>query len=521
MNKIYSLEDAVSLVGDGDLIAGTGIVMSGVAEEVFKALEAKFLSTGHPAELTGMFGSGQGNWEDGAWEHLAHEGMLKRVIGGHYATCAKIGRMINANQVEAYNLPQGMFMRMYRNAAKNVTGELTKLGIRTFVDPRLEGGKLNPVTTEDIVHLVEFKGEEWLYYDTPKINIALIRGTMADPNGNISLEEEILPLDMLAVAMAAKAGGGKVIVQVKYIAEAGSMAASRVDIPGIFVDAVVVSREPELNHRQTQQYYYQPSMSGHVNVPLDSIPLLPLNEKKVLCRRAAMELTSNAVVNLGIGTPEGVANVANEEGIGNQMILTSESGVVAGVPCGGKAFGAVQNAWGFLDMPNQFDFYDGGGLDISILGLAQVNSKGDVNVSKFGPKVAGCGGFINITQNTKKLVYCGTFTAGGLKLEIGGGKLTILQEGRAKKFINKVEQVTYSGEFGAESKQEVLYVTERAVFELTAEGLLLTEIAPGVDLQKDILDQMEFAPIVAKDVRTMVERLFRDEPIGLKALLGV
>lgn len=396
-------------------------------------------------------------------------------------------------------------------------GHLTKLGLKTFVDPRLEGGKCNAVTTEDIVKVVEFEGEEYLYYKTPKIDVAIIRGTIADSLGNISLEEECLPLDMRELAMAAHACGGKVIVQVKYTCD--RLMTDKVSIPGIFVDAVVVAQEPVRTHGMTALTFYDPSMAGHVFVPMEATARIPLNAKKVIARRAAMELITGSTVNLGVGSPEFVANIAQEEGCADLVTITSESGAVAGVPMGGKNFGAVQNAWAIMEEGRQFDFYDGGGLSTSFLGLAETDKIGNVNVSHFGTSVTGCGGFINISQTTKNLVYCGTFTAGGLKETFGDGKMTIVQEGKNKKFMNSVQQITFSAEFGVETNQNVLYVTERAVFKLVKDGLKLLEIAPGVDLQKDILDQMEFAPIV-EDYKLMDARLFCEENMGLKGMMS-
>jgi propionate CoA-transferase len=520
MSKICSMEEALGLIHSGDCIASSGITMCAVPEEIFKALEKKFLETGEPKGLTGVFSAGQGNWDDGAWVHLAHKGLLKRVIGGHYGSCPKLGDMVSNNELEAYNLPQGVILSMFRNAYRGKAGELSKIGMKTFVDPRQDGGKLNASTTEDLVLLKKFEGEDWLYYKTPKIDVAIIRGSIADENGNISLEEEILPLDMRTVAMAAKGCGGKVIVQVKHLAKAGSLLSDRVSIPGNMVDAVVLCQDPLQNHRQAFDYFYEPSMSGHINVPENSIKPMALSEKKVISRRAAMELKPGYVVNLGIGTPEGVSTVAAEEGISSQIILTAESGVVGGIPVGGKSFGAVQNAWCVVDALSQFDFYEGGGLNVTYLGLAQTNRKGDVNVSKFGTKVTGCGGFIDISQNTKKLVYCGTFTAGGLKLRVGGGKLEILQEGRSKKFVKELQQVTFSGEFAMETKQDVLYITERAVFRLTDKGMMLIEVAPGVDLKKDVLGQMEFEPVISPDLKLMDKRLFEEGLIDLKAMMS-
>lgn len=517
MNKVIPLEEAVNLIKNGDCIATSGICMSGVPEELMQAIEASFLESGKPNSLNAIFAAGQGCWDDvHGWQHLAHEGLLSSVIAGHYGTCARLGKLVEDNKIIGYNLPQGVIVDMFHEAAKGMPGHITKLGLKTFVDPRIEGGKLNAMTTEDLVKVISIDSEEYLMYKTPKIDIALIRGTTADMYGNISFEEEALPVDMRIIAMAAKASGGKVIAQVKYTCE--RIMTDKVSIPGIFVDAVVVSKDPINNHRQTQMFYYDPSMSGHSFVSTDDILSLPLDAKKIISRRAAMELTKGAVINLGVGTPEGVANVAAEENISDLITMTSESGAVAGIPMGGKAFGAVQNAWAIVEQGVQFDFYDGGGLDVTYLGLAEVDPVGNVNVSHFGTNVTGCGGFINISQNTPNLVYCGTFTAGGLKEEIKDGKLEIIKEGRSKKFINKVQQITFSGEYGAEIGQNVLYITERAVFKLVKGGLKLLEIAPGIDLEKDILDQMDFKPII-DDYKVMDSKLFNNGTIGLRDII--
>ena len=517
MSKVISLEDAIGLINNGDCIATSGICMSGVPEEIMKGIEKSFLEKGEPKSLKAIFAAGQGCWDDvHGWQHMAHEGLLASVIAGHYGTCASLGKLIEENKIIGYNLPQGVIVDLFHEAVKGMPGHITKLGLKTFVDPRIEGGKLNAKTTEDIVKVVNIDDEEYLMYKTPNIDVAIIRGTTADMYGNISFEEEALPVDMRVIAMAAKACGGKVIVQVKYTCD--RLMTDKVAIPGIFVDAVVISKDPVENHRQTQLFFYDPSMSGHSFVPTDDIASLPLDAKKVISRRAAMELSKGAVINLGVGTPEGVANVAAEEGISDLITMTSESGAVAGIPMGGKAFGAVQNAWAVVEQGIQFDFYDGGGLDVTYLGLAEVDPIGNVNVSHFGTNVTGCGGFINISQNTPNLVYCGTFTAGGLKEEVSNGKLTIVKEGRNKKFIKQVQQITFSGEYGAEIGQNVLYVTERAVFKLVKGGLKLIEVAPGIDVKKDILDQMEFEPIV-EDYKLMDSRLFTDGSIELRDLI--
>ena len=418
------------------------------------------------------------------------------------------------NKLSAYNLPQGVISHLFRDIAAGKMGVLTHVGLKTFADPRLEGGKINDISKKDIdlVKVVNIEGEERLLYKAFPINVGIIRATYADTQGNCTMEHEGALAETLAIAQAAKNSGGKVIVQVKQIVEYGSLDARLVKIPGIYVDAIVVASEE--NHRQTFGTYYNPAYSGETRVPVDSLAPLPLSERKIIARRAAMELIPDAVVNLGIGMPEGVASIAAEEGLSG-MVLTTESGTIGGIPAGGGDFGVTTNPDCVLEQPTQFDFYDGGGLDVAFLGLAQMDVHGNINVSKFGPKIAGCGGFINITQNARKVIYCGTFTAGGLKISVTDGKLNIDQEGKSKKLISELEQVTFSGAYAQEKGQPVLYITERAVFKLTPEGVELIEIAPGIDLQKDVLDQMEFKPIV-KDVKTMDQRIFRDDLMGLK-----
>lgn len=515
MSKIVSMDAALDLIQDNAVIGSSGFVMAGTAESVFKALGERYARTGHPKNLTGVFCASQGDGAGLGYDHLAQDGMIGTIIGGHFGLTPKLGKYMADSKCLAYNFPLGVMAALFRDAIQQRPGELTKVGLKTFVDPRLEGGRMNSATTQDLVKVVEFEGEEWLWYPTPKFDVAILRGTTADEDGNITIEHEPVSLELRTIAMAVKACGGKVIFQVKHAVRAGSLTADRIEIPGTFVDAVVVSPNPMEEHRQVKTCFYDPSMSGHINVPVDSIPPLPLDVRKVLARRAAMELRPHSVINLGIGVPEGVAVVAAEEGFGDQLTMTTESGVLGGIPCGGGAFGAGQNAMGVLDMRTMFDFYDGGGLDMTVLGLAEVNAKGDINVGRFGPKNPGCGGFINISQNTQKVVFCGSFTAGGLELEIGNGELRIVKEGRNRKFVEQVQQVTYSGEYGASIGQDVLYVTERAVFKLTREGIVLTEIAPGVDLQKDVLDQMGFRPILSEELKPMDSRIFRAEKMGL------
>lgn len=514
MSKLTSVQDAVKLIKDGDTVAFGGFVGAVHAEEVTAGIQASFLETAHPKDLTVVYAAGQGDGKEKGLNHLGEEGLVKRIVGGHWGLVPRLQKLALENKLSAYNLPQGVISHLFRDIAAGKMGVLTHVGLKTFADPRLEGGKINDVSKKDIdlVKVVNIEGEERLLYKAFPINVGIIRATYADTQGNCTMEHEGALAETLAIAQAAKNSGGKVIVQVKQIVEHGSLDARLVKIPGIYIDAIVVASEE--NHRQTFGTYYNPAYSGETRVPVDSLAPLPLSERKIIARRAAMELIPDAVVNLGIGMPEGVASIAAEEGLSG-MVLTTESGTIGGIPAGGGDFGVTTNPDCVLEQPAQFDFYDGGGLDVAFLGLAQMDVHGNINVSKFGPKIAGCGGFINITQNARKVIYCGTFTAGGLKISVTDGKLNIDQEGKSKKLISEVEQVTFSGAYAQEKGQPVLYITERAVFKLTPEGVELIEIAPGIDLQKDVLDQMEFKPIV-KDVKTMDQRIFRDDLMGLK-----
>jgi propionate CoA-transferase len=437
------------------------------------------------------------------------------VIGGHWGLVPKLQKLAIDNKIVAYNLPQGVISHMYRDIAAHKPRTITTVGLGTFVDPRNGGGKINALTSDDIVELVEFDGNEYLAYKTLPIHVALLRGTTADTDGNITMEKEALTLESLAIATAAKNSNGFVIVQVERIADRGTLNARHVKIPGIMVDCVVVSR-PE-NHWQTFAEEYNPSFSSEHKVPMQSIEPMEMSARKIIARRAAFELKANSVVNLGIGMPEGVANIANEEKILDFITLTAEPGVIGGIPAGGLNFGAATNTEAVIDQPNQFDFYDGGGLDVAFLGLAQADKAGNLNVSKFGPKLAGAGGFINISQNAKKVIFLGTFTAAGLKVSIENDALQITQEGKVKKFIDQVEHVTFSGRYALEKRQPVLYITERCVFALTAEGMALVEIAPGVDLEKDILARMDFEPVVKGQPQLMDARIFGTAPMNLKA----
>ena len=515
-DKIVTADEAVAIIRDRDVVCTSGFVGVGTPDELLMALEKRYRETRHPGDLTLLFAAAPGDSKERGLNRLAHEGLIKRVVGGHWALVPKLGELALANRVEAYNLPLGCISHLYRSIAAHGPGTITKTGLRTFVDPRLEGGKLNEKTTEDLVELLTIDGEEWLRYKAFPINVALLRGTTADPAGNITMEREALTLDNLAMAMAAKNSRGFVIVQVERIAAANTLNPRSVQIPGILVDCVVVA-EPE-NHPQTYGTSYSHAFSGRQRVPMDRIKPLELDERKIIARRCAFELPPGGVVNLGIGMPEGVAAVGAEEHVLQHLTLTAEPGIIGGMPQGGLNFGTALNPDAVIHQNQQFDFYDGGGLDLACLGMAQADAAGNVNVSRFSNRLAGAGGFINISQSAKKIVFAGTFTSGGLKLAIEDGVLHILREGSAHKFLLAVEQITFSGEHAAETGQSVYYVTERCVFERTPAGVELIEIAPGVDLERDILAQMGFEPIT-RNVRPMDPRIFREGPMGLDHML--
>ena len=511
--KVIPVEDAIALIRQGDVLATVGYGGNGTPEALLIALERRFLETGTPGNLTLVYAGGQGDGKDRGLNHLGHEGLLKRVVGGHYGLVPRIERLAVENRIEAYNLPEGVITHLYRDIAAGKPGTLSKVGLGTFVDPRIEGGKVNAAAVDDIVELVILGGEETLFFKAFPINVAFIRGTTADPDGNITMEKESLRLENLALALAARNSGGVVLCQVERIAQSGSLDARRVRIPGIFVDSVVVA-SPE-HHMQNYGTQYNPALSGEVRVPLEALPPVPLDEKKVIARRAALELLPNSVVNLGIGLPDRIGAVANEEKIQDLITLTVDPGVIGGVPLGGLDFGAAVNFSAVIEHPSQFDFIDGGGLDSAYLGFAECDRLGNVNASRFGNRLSGCGGFINISQNSRKVVFVGTFTAGGLETEVGDGAIAIAKEGKHRKFVETVEQITFSGPRAADLGKEVYYVTERCVFALRTEGLELVEVAPGIDVEREILAQMPFRPIV--DAPKLMEAgLFKPEPLGLR-----
>lgn len=515
--KFVSAETAVAAIKDEAIMGIGGFLGIGSAEEIFMAIENRFVKDKHPKNITMVHTGGVGDGKTAGANVLAHEGLIKRMIGGHFARMPMLGNMIEQEIIEGYNIPQGILAHLYRESAAGRPRLITKVGLKTFIDPDFGGAKLNLIAKEDMVEKVKIDGEYYLSYKVPKVDLAVIRGTTADEQGNISFENEPLTLEGISIAEAAKNNGGIVIIQVEKVVKKGSILPQNVKIPHIMVDYIVVAKDPEKYHRQNYGTFFDSRFTRNDIIIEGAASIEPLNDRKIIARRAAMCLTEKMkIVNFGIGIPEVVASVLNEEGQDSNFSTIIESGIVGGVALGNMNFGASLCPDAIIDQTYMFDFIDGGGLDISFLGLAQCDPSGNINVSRFGKKVTGCGGFIDISQNVKNIVFCGTFTAGGLRVDLENGKLVIQQEGNIKKFINTLQQITFSGDVAMENKKSVIFVTERAVLKLTPEGLMVTEIAPGIDLKKDVIDQMEFNPIISPDIKMMDERIFVDKPMNLK-----
>lgn len=505
MAEFITSREAAGLIPDGATVGLAGMGLSGWPEEVACAIRDHFKETGHPRGLDLKQGSAMGDWRERGVTRLGEggEGLIAKWSGAHIGSAFSLNKLVRENKLQCHCLPQGVIVNLWREIAAGRPGLLTKVGLGTFVDPRLEGGRMNACTTEDLVELVEFQGEEYLFYKSFPLDVALLRGTTADENGNITFEHESVLNEGLDVAMAAKNSGGIVIVQVEYVTKAGTLAPKDVKIPGILVDYVVQATDKNACW-QTEGVYFEPAFSGQIKKPVDALAPLPLGERKVLCRRCAMELRRGDVVNLGVGIPADVATVVAEEGCAGAITLTAESGAVGGIPAPLPNFGSSYNPEATMVHGDMFDFIDGGGLDVTVLGLAQADEAGNLNVSKFGSRLTGPGGFINITQSAKKVIFCGSFLA---------------KDG-TRKFVKQVEQVTFSGKY-ARPDQTVLYVTERCVFQLTGGRMTLIELAPGVDLERDVLANMDFAPAVAPNLRPIDPAIFQADWGGLKKTLAL
>jgi propionate CoA-transferase len=519
IHKQVSAADAVHLIQDNDTITVGGFVAQNAPEELLAALGKRYRETGSPKNLTVVFGGGPGDFDTKGINHLAQPGLIKRAVGSHYGQVPQLAALCQNNEIEAYNLPLGSVSRMIRAAASGLPGHITKIGFGTSSDPAQGGGKINERTTEDLVSEIEINDEKYLLYKAIPINVALIRGTTADTDGNVTMEDESLYVDNMIQAMATHSSAGKpqrgtVIVQVKNVSANSSLHPRQVKVPGTMVDCVVEAT-PE-NHTMSYFTKSNPAACGHIRAP-EKFQLMPLDKRKIIARRAALELLPNQVVNLGIGMPEGVAVVAGEEKCLDFFSLTTEPGIHGGLGLSGHEFGPALNYSAMLDMNQQFDFYNGSGLDVCFLGMAEVNANGDVNVTRVGNKLTGPGGFVDISQATPRVNLLGTFTAGGLEVEVKDGQVKILREGRIRKFVSDLKEVTFNGDVARNNHQVVNYITERCVFSLTKYGLELMEIAPGIDLERDILAHMDFEPHIGSHLKTMNPDIYNTTLMGLRA----
>lgn len=521
MNKLMKADEAVRLVQDGDTISVCGISGGLTPEKLLAALGKRFSETGSPKNLTIVFPVAVGDgYEIKGLDHLAQEGMIRRLIGGSYTVARssepppRIYEMIINNKVEAYNFPMGVLMHLHREIAAKRPGLVTEVGLGTFVDPRVEGGRMNEITRIDLVEIIEIHSRKFLFFPSFPINCAFIRGTTADEDGNITMEHEYSLSTGLALAMAAHNSGGKVIAQVKRVCAKGTLNPQLVRVPGIVVDAIVVDEQ----QKQTTEIDYDAAASGEIRVPWDQIKVGPMSDvEKIIGRRALLELKKGNVVNLGFGLPSQIPHIAWEEGVFDKLVFTTEHGCIGGFPYSGIQFGGAINPWALLESPSQFDFIDGGGPDVVCLAFAEVDEKGNVNVTKlknFPHVLAGAGGFIDLVQNARKIIFCGTLTAGGLEIVVSHGRVDIRREGKHQKFVKRVQQIT----FNAEQKKmgQVVYITERAVFNLKPEGIILNEIAPGVNIKEQLEKRIGFNLKIAPDLKEMPAFLFRPDPMGIR-----
>ena len=519
--NFVTASQAAAMLESGNTVATVGMSLVGAAESILKAVEKRFQDTGTPSNLTLVHAAGQSDRVGGIL-HFAHEGMTTRIIGGHWGLAPRWMELITGDKVEAFNLPQGQLAQLFRSMACGLPGKMSRVGLGTYIDPRVEGGKMNPRTRKvpDIVEVMNYNNEEYLFYKAIPLDCVIIRGTTADEMGNISFEEEAMKLEVIGAVMAAKRYGGKVLVQVKRVAKNGFLHPKNIVIPGYFVDAIVVCEDVEADHRQSHSFVYDPSLCGDLLVPETALKPLPLSIRKVIGRRAISEVTPGSAINLGIGIPNDViGGIINEEGLSEEILLTVESGLYGGVPEGGMDFGVAHNTSALLEHTVQMDFYNGMGIPFAFMGAGEMDANGHVNATKFGDRCTGCGGFIDITQNARHVVFCSTFTARGLEVDFVDGKLKIIKEGQEKKLVERVAQISFNGEIARKKKQKVFFVTERAVFELREEGPVLIEIASGINLEKDVLGQMGFVPVIDKNLKTMDPALYSQGAFGLKKRL--
>jgi acyl CoA:acetate/3-ketoacid CoA transferase len=491
---VITADEAAALIADSASVAigGSGAGHS-IPERILEAIGRRFRATGQPRDITLIHPFGVGNQKDRGFQHMAYPEMYRRVIGGHWSMSPDMAKLAAQNRFEAYCLPAGVMVQLFHATAAGSPGWITEIGLGTFIDPRVEGGKLNERATEDLVELWHRNGKEYLFYPAPPIDVALIRAAAADTEGNLSMHEEVAPWHNCAMAQAARASAGTVIAQVKRVVPAGSLDPRLVRVPGIFVDRIVVDPDQGM----TYEIGYDPALSGESRKPESEFGAFPFSIRKVIARRAAMELQPGAVLNLGFGLPDGVMKVAREQGFAHQVVPTIEQGQIGGIPAEGLEFGAAYNSTAIIETGHQFAFYHGRGVDITFLGFAEVDAAGNVNVSKLDTAIIGTGGFIDISQKARKAVFCGTLAV--------RGKLA----GRPK-FVPEVRQITFSGARAQATGQQVLYVTEAAVFRLTDRAVVLEEIAPGLDPDRDLFPQMGFRPAIAENLRAMPAPLFED-----------